>query len=76
MQQNDLPTSLSRKWSFLFKCIEQINQLTTVAPGTNRLTWLKEFIKQHILHVPPDTQKDVLALMLLAVRGLPMHVCV
>uniref|UniRef100_A0A1I7XNF4 Clathrin_bdg domain-containing protein n=1 Tax=Heterorhabditis bacteriophora TaxID=37862 RepID=A0A1I7XNF4_HETBA len=33
-------------------------QLTTVAFGTNRLTWLKEFIEQHTLHIPPDVQKD------------------
>uniref|UniRef100_A0A1I7W8F9 Uncharacterized protein n=1 Tax=Heterorhabditis bacteriophora TaxID=37862 RepID=A0A1I7W8F9_HETBA len=58
MQQNDLPTSLSSKWSFLFNCIEQISHLTTVAPDSDRLTWLQEFIKQHTLHIPPDVQKD------------------
>uniref|UniRef100_A0A1I7X5B0 Uncharacterized protein n=1 Tax=Heterorhabditis bacteriophora TaxID=37862 RepID=A0A1I7X5B0_HETBA len=42
MQQNDIPTSLSSKWSFLFNCIEQINQLTIVEFGSNRLTWLKK----------------------------------
>uniref|UniRef100_A0A1I7WJK5 Trehalase n=1 Tax=Heterorhabditis bacteriophora TaxID=37862 RepID=A0A1I7WJK5_HETBA len=30
--------------------------LTTIAFGSNRLTWLKEFIKQHMLCVPPDAQ--------------------
>uniref|UniRef100_A0A1I7XP21 WASH complex subunit strumpellin n=1 Tax=Heterorhabditis bacteriophora TaxID=37862 RepID=A0A1I7XP21_HETBA len=58
MQQNDVPTSLLSEWSFLFNCIEQISHLTTVAPGSNRLIWLKEFIKQRTLHVPPDAQKD------------------
>uniref|UniRef100_A0A1I7W9H4 Uncharacterized protein n=1 Tax=Heterorhabditis bacteriophora TaxID=37862 RepID=A0A1I7W9H4_HETBA len=57
-QQNYLPTSLSVKWYFLLHFIEQINQLTAVAPGSNRLTWLKEFTKQHTLRVPPDAQKD------------------
>uniref|UniRef100_A0A1I7XRJ8 Uncharacterized protein n=1 Tax=Heterorhabditis bacteriophora TaxID=37862 RepID=A0A1I7XRJ8_HETBA len=83
MQQNDLPTSLSSKWSFVFNCIEQISQLTTLVLGSNRLTWLKEFIKQHILNIPPDALKDffwreclALPLMLLAVWGLPMNVCV
>uniref|UniRef100_A0A1I7WJC9 CFEM domain-containing protein n=1 Tax=Heterorhabditis bacteriophora TaxID=37862 RepID=A0A1I7WJC9_HETBA len=33
MQQNDLPTSLSSKWSFLFNNIQQISYLTTVAPA-------------------------------------------
>uniref|UniRef100_A0A1I7W8X0 FSA_C domain-containing protein n=1 Tax=Heterorhabditis bacteriophora TaxID=37862 RepID=A0A1I7W8X0_HETBA len=57
-QQNDLPTSLSRTWSFLFNYIEQISHLTIVSPASNRLTWLKEFIKQHTLHIPPDAQKN------------------
>uniref|UniRef100_A0A1I7X2X7 ABC2_membrane domain-containing protein n=1 Tax=Heterorhabditis bacteriophora TaxID=37862 RepID=A0A1I7X2X7_HETBA len=74
ISQNDLPTSLSNKWSFLFHCIQQINQLTTVAPGSNRLTWLKEFTKQHTLRVPPDAQRDVVPWMLLTARGLPMNV--
>uniref|UniRef100_A0A1I7X3B0 PI-PLC Y-box domain-containing protein n=1 Tax=Heterorhabditis bacteriophora TaxID=37862 RepID=A0A1I7X3B0_HETBA len=64
------------KWSFLSHSIEQINYLTTVVLGSNRLTWLKEFKKHHTLHIPPDTQKDVLASMLLAVRGLPLNVCI
>uniref|UniRef100_A0A1I7XPB9 ABC transmembrane type-1 domain-containing protein n=1 Tax=Heterorhabditis bacteriophora TaxID=37862 RepID=A0A1I7XPB9_HETBA len=56
--QNDLPTSLSSKWSFLSHSIEQINHLTTVAFGSNRFILLKEFIKHHTLRVPPDAQKD------------------
>uniref|UniRef100_A0A1I7XDH3 C2H2-type domain-containing protein n=1 Tax=Heterorhabditis bacteriophora TaxID=37862 RepID=A0A1I7XDH3_HETBA len=56
MQQNDLPTSLSSKWYFLSHSIEQINQLTAVAPATNRLTQLKELTKQHTLRVPPDAK--------------------
>uniref|UniRef100_A0A1I7X1N6 Rho-GAP domain-containing protein n=1 Tax=Heterorhabditis bacteriophora TaxID=37862 RepID=A0A1I7X1N6_HETBA len=64
------------KLYFLSNSIEKINQLTTVVLGSNRLTWLKEFKKHHTLHIPPDTQKDVLASMLLAVRGLPMNVCI
>uniref|UniRef100_A0A1I7WI55 Ovule protein n=1 Tax=Heterorhabditis bacteriophora TaxID=37862 RepID=A0A1I7WI55_HETBA len=42
--QNDLPTSLFSKWSFLSHSIEQINHLTTV------------LTKQHTLRVPPDAQ--------------------
>uniref|UniRef100_A0A1I7WIN0 Uncharacterized protein n=1 Tax=Heterorhabditis bacteriophora TaxID=37862 RepID=A0A1I7WIN0_HETBA len=69
MQQNDLPTSLSIKWYFLLHSIEQINQLTVVALGSNRLTWLKEFIKQHTLHVPLDAQKDFLGMDVWLSRG-------
>uniref|UniRef100_A0A1I7WW56 Transposase n=1 Tax=Heterorhabditis bacteriophora TaxID=37862 RepID=A0A1I7WW56_HETBA len=58
MQQNDVPTSLSSKWSFLFYPIKEINPLATVALENNRLTRLKELIKQHNLHVPPNAQKD------------------
>uniref|UniRef100_A0A1I7XS59 Mediator of RNA polymerase II transcription subunit 24 n=1 Tax=Heterorhabditis bacteriophora TaxID=37862 RepID=A0A1I7XS59_HETBA len=57
------------KWSFLLNCIEQINQLTTVAFGSNRLTWLKEFIKQHTLHIPPDAQKDFFGVSAWLCRG-------
>uniref|UniRef100_A0A1I7WTH4 NADH dehydrogenase [ubiquinone] 1 beta subcomplex subunit 7 n=1 Tax=Heterorhabditis bacteriophora TaxID=37862 RepID=A0A1I7WTH4_HETBA len=58
VQQNDLPTSLSNKWSFLFHYIGQINQLTIVVLGSNRLIRLKELTKEHTLHIPPDAQKD------------------
>uniref|UniRef100_A0A1I7WH48 Ovule protein n=1 Tax=Heterorhabditis bacteriophora TaxID=37862 RepID=A0A1I7WH48_HETBA len=58
--QNDLPTSLSRKWSFLFNCIKQISQLTIVVLGSNRLIRLKELTKQHTLRVPSDAQKGFL----------------
>uniref|UniRef100_A0A1I7WJJ5 Inner membrane protein n=1 Tax=Heterorhabditis bacteriophora TaxID=37862 RepID=A0A1I7WJJ5_HETBA len=68
-QQNDLPTSLSRKWSFLFHFIEQISHLTAVAVGSNRLTWLQEFIKQHTLHIPPDAQKDFFGVSAWLCRG-------
>uniref|UniRef100_A0A1I7WPW2 Leucine-rich repeat-containing protein 14 n=1 Tax=Heterorhabditis bacteriophora TaxID=37862 RepID=A0A1I7WPW2_HETBA len=75
MQQNDLPTSLSRKWSFLLNCIEQISQLTTVELGSNRLTWLKEFTKQHTLHIPPDAQKDFFGVDVVGCPG-STHECV
>uniref|UniRef100_A0A1I7WLM0 Uncharacterized protein n=1 Tax=Heterorhabditis bacteriophora TaxID=37862 RepID=A0A1I7WLM0_HETBA len=39
-QQNDLPTSLSRKWSFLFHYIQQINQLTTEVWLCRGCCWL------------------------------------
>uniref|UniRef100_A0A1I7XIG0 E3 ubiquitin-protein ligase HERC2 n=1 Tax=Heterorhabditis bacteriophora TaxID=37862 RepID=A0A1I7XIG0_HETBA len=69
MQQNDLPTSLSSKWSFLSHSIEQINRLTTVVLGSNRLTQLKELTKQHTLRVPPDAQKDFFGVSVWLCRG-------
>uniref|UniRef100_A0A1I7WRA6 Ovule protein n=1 Tax=Heterorhabditis bacteriophora TaxID=37862 RepID=A0A1I7WRA6_HETBA len=75
MQQNDLPTTLSSKWSFLFHFIEQISHLTAVAVGSNCLTWLKEFTKQHAFMFH-QMHRKTLVWVLVTGRCLSTNVCV
>uniref|UniRef100_A0A1I7WQ47 Secreted protein n=1 Tax=Heterorhabditis bacteriophora TaxID=37862 RepID=A0A1I7WQ47_HETBA len=70
-RQNDLPTSLSSKWSFLFNWFHQISQLTTLVlvHKTAHPSYPTRCIEELFWR-----ECSALPWMLSAVRGLPMNV--